>query len=63
MESEIVPQLHRLSVVTERTELSRSAIYREIKAGRLRAVKIGRALRISEKELRRFIAQTESREG
>ena len=63
METEAIPQLHTLTVVSQRTALSRSALYREIKGGRLRAVKIGKALRITEKELRRFIAQTESPEA
>lgn len=62
MESEVIPQLHTLTVVSDRTALSRSALYREIKRGRLHAVKIGKALRITEKELRRFISQAESPE-
>jgi excisionase family DNA binding protein len=55
METNNLPQLHTLQTVSERTSLSRSALYREIKAGRLVAVKVGKALRISESELSRFI--------
>jgi excisionase family DNA binding protein len=55
METNYLPQLHTLQTVSARTSLSRSALYREIKAGRLVAVKVGKALRISESELSRFI--------
>ena len=54
-----LPQLHTLATVGERTSLSRSALYREIKAGRLNTLKVGKALRISENELQRFIASLE----
>lgn len=56
------PSLHRLNVVSERTALSRSALYRLIAAGDLRAVKVGKALRVSEAELCRFIESLESGE-
>ena len=59
METSTLPQLHTLTTVGERTSLSRSALYREIKAGRLQGLKIGKALRISEGELRRFITSLE----
>ena len=59
METSILPQLHTLATVGDRTSLSRSALYREIKAGRLQALKVGKALRISENELQRFIAALE----
>ena len=59
MESSTLPQLHKLDTVGERTSLSRSALYREIKAGRLQALKVGSALRISETELQRFISSLE----
>ena len=55
METEILPQLHTLEIISQRTSMSRSALYREIQAGRLTAVKIGKALRISESELQRWI--------
>jgi len=45
-----------MGVVVDRTSLSRSALYREINAGRLATVKVGRALRITESELQRFIS-------
>lgn len=50
-----LPTLHRLPVVMTRTGLSRSALYKVINAGQLRVVKIGRAVRVSEDELSRFI--------
>ena len=56
METSTLPQLHTITVISARTSLSRSALYREIKAGRLSAVKVGKALRISESELQRFIS-------
>jgi excisionase family DNA binding protein len=55
MELETSARLHRLGTVLEQTSLSRSAIYREIKAGHLKVVKIGRSVRVSEAELKRFI--------
>ena len=56
LETNNLPQLHRMGVVVDRTSLSRSALYREINAGRLATVKVGRALRITESELQRFIS-------
>ena len=56
LETSIPPTLHKLSAVSARTGLSRSAVYREIKAGKLHIVKIGRSVRISEVELGRYIA-------
>jgi excisionase family DNA binding protein len=49
------PTLHKLNQVSARTGLSRSAIYREINAGKLKVVKIGRAVRVREKDLTDFI--------
>jgi excisionase family DNA binding protein len=51
-----LPQLHALGVVSARTSLSRSALYREIKAGHLRALKVGKSLRVSEDDLQAFIS-------
>ena len=56
LETSIPPTLHKLSAVSARTGLSRSAVYREINAGKLHIVKIGRSVRISEVELGRYIA-------
>ena len=50
-----LPRLHKLESVAERVGLSRSAIYREISAGRLKIVKIGRAVRVTEAEIVRYI--------
>jgi excisionase family DNA binding protein len=60
MDAQITPQLHALGAVSARTSLSRSALYREIRAGRLRAVKIGKSLRISESDLQDFIGSLEA---
>jgi excisionase family DNA binding protein len=60
METSLLPTLHKLVEVGSRTGLSRSALYREINAGRLKVVKIGRSVRITESELSRFIASLEA---
>ena len=60
METSLLPTLHKLVEVGSRTGLSRSALYREINAGRLKVVKIGRAVRITESELSRFIESLEA---
>lgn len=60
METSLLPTLHKLVEVGSRTGLSRSALYREINAGRLKVVKIGRSVRITESELGRFIESLEA---
>lgn len=55
------PKLLSLNEVSERTALSRSTIYREIDAGRLIAVKIGKSVRITDSELRRYIESLQVR--
>ena len=60
MESQVLPQLHALGVVSARTSLSRSALYREIKAGHLRALKVGKSLRVSEDDLQAFISSLQA---
>ena len=60
METSLLPTLHKLVEVGARTGLSRSALYREINAGRLKVVKIGRSVRITESELSRFIESLEA---
>jgi excisionase family DNA binding protein len=55
MDTISAPSLHKLARVGERTGLSRSSIYREIKAGNLKTVKIGRAIRVREQDLADFI--------
>ena len=54
-----VASLHQLAVVMARTGLSRSAVYRVINEGKIKTVKIGRSVRISEQELSRFINSLE----
>jgi excisionase family DNA binding protein len=53
MDTITTPALHKLTKVSERTGLSRSSLYREIKAGKLKTVKIGRAIRVREQDLER----------
>ena len=68
MDTQVTPRLHTLASVSARTELSRSALYREIlnprgldgsikenPAGRLKVVYVGRAVRVTEADLCRFI--------
>ena len=55
MNSQDMPQLLSLQKVSERTSLSRSTLYREIDAGRLKSIKIGKSVRVSEQALRDFI--------
>jgi excisionase family DNA binding protein len=55
METQLPPTLHKLSAVSARTGLSRSALYREAKKGRLKTLKIGRAVRVREQDLIDFI--------
>jgi excisionase family DNA binding protein len=56
MESQTLPQLHKISAVSARTDLSRSAIYKQIKEGNLKTVKIGKSIRITEDALQTFIS-------
>jgi excisionase family DNA binding protein len=55
MDTITTPSLHKLNKVSERTGLSRSSLYREIKSGKLKTVKIGRAIRVREQDLSDFI--------
>ena len=55
MENALPPTLHKLATVSARTGLSRSALYREIRLGRLKVTKIGRAVRVREQDLIAFI--------
>lgn len=56
METRPTPQLHRITEVGARLSMSRSSIYREIEAGHLQAVQIGRSLRVTSDELFRYIS-------
>lgn len=56
MENQVITQLHTLGVVSAKTSMSRSALYREIKSGRLSALKIGKSLRVSEEDLQAFLS-------
>lgn len=55
MDTITTPQLHKLATVSERTGLGRTVLYEQIKAGNLKAVKIGRAIRVKETDLADFI--------
>jgi excisionase family DNA binding protein len=50
------PRLLALSEVSHQTSLSRSTLYREIDAGRLKIVKIGKSVRVTDQALRDYIA-------
>ena len=56
MTNQIEKKLLRVTEVCHALGISRSSIYREIDAGHLRALKIGKSLRISQDELNRFIS-------
>jgi len=51
-----LPSLLTIEMVSVRTSMSRSALYRQIQEGQLIAVKIGKSLRIKETDLQAFIA-------
>ena len=56
MDTNVLPQLHKIASVSARTDLSRSAIYTQIKEGNLKTVKIGKSVRITEEDLQAFIS-------
>ncbi len=53
------PRLLALSEVSQQTSLSRSTLYREIEAGRLKVVKIGKAVRVTDQSLKDYITSLE----
>lgn len=55
MENALPPTLHKLATVMSRTGLSRSELYRQIRLGRLKVTKVGRAVRVRESDLNAFI--------
>ena len=55
MDTITTPQLHKLSQVSERTGLGRTSLYEQIKAGNLKVVRVGRAVRVKEADLADFI--------
>ena len=60
MELEVKTQLFRILEVASRLALSRSSVYREIEAGNLKVVRIGKALRVTSDELDRYLNQLNS---
>jgi len=60
MDTQAQPALLKFTEISARTGLSRSTIYREIQSennpqGRLKVVRIGRAVRVREQDLADFI--------
>jgi len=51
------PRLLTIPQACERSQMGRSFIYNEIKEGRLRTVKIGRAARLVESEFNAWLAE------
>ena len=56
MEAKSDVQLYRITEVGARLAMSRSSLYREIEAGRLHAMQIGRSIRVTSDELDRYIS-------
>lgn len=55
MDTITTPQLHKLATVSARTGLGRTSLYEQIKAGNLKVVRVGRAVRVKESDLADFI--------
>jgi excisionase family DNA binding protein len=55
--------MYRISTVVKLTELSRTVIYEQIRAGRLRTVKQGRATRVTAAALDDYIKLLEHENG
>ena len=60
MDTQVLPALLKLTEISARTGLSRSTLYREMNTeanpqGRLKIVRIGRAVRVREQDLADFI--------
>lgn len=49
------PKLYKVTEVIEMLSLSRSVIYREVQAGNLKVVRIGRAVRFLDSEIERYV--------
>jgi excisionase family DNA binding protein len=54
------PRLLALTEVSQLTSLSRSTLYREIDSGRLKVVKIGKSVRVTDQSLRNYISHLQS---
>ena len=54
-------RLYRVPELCEILRLSKSSIYREIEAGNLRAIRIGKSVRVSAAELDRYLETLEAR--
>lgn len=55
MDTITTPHLHKLSMVSQRTGLGRTSLYALIKDGKLKTVRVGRAIRVKEADLAEFI--------
>lgn len=60
MTESTTPQLLRISDLTSLLRMSRSAIYREIKAGNIKAFNIGKSLRVTSDEISRYVSALEN---
>lgn len=49
------PLMHTITGTLQRLPLGRSKLYEEIAAGKLKTVKVGRRVYITEAELRRYV--------
>ena len=54
-DTQSVPLLHTVSGAVQRLQISRSIIYKEMAAGRLKPVKVGRRTYFTEAELHRYV--------
>lgn len=55
MSEVIAPKLLRIGEVCLTLGMSKSTIYREIHSGNLRALKIGKSIRITQDEINRYV--------
>jgi excisionase family DNA binding protein len=55
MSEAITPILLRIGEVCSMLGMSKSTIYREIQSGNLRALKIGKSIRVSQEEVNRYV--------
>lgn len=60
--SDVIPAIYRIPEVADMLRLHRASVYRLVKRGDLKAVRIGSSLRIPARELERLLEQAESAE-
>lgn len=59
--SAVIPQLLRPREISQRLGLSRAMVYRLIESGELKAIRIGKSIRVDAAEFARFV--DERRDG